>query len=587
MTLVASKDKYRHDIDGLRAIAVLAVILFHFGLLPAGYLGVDVFFVISGFLISGIVLNQINTGRFTIVGFYLRRTRRIIPLSLFVSLVALLVGLICMLPNDLKTLSQSVVATNLFGNNLLQLVTTGNYWDVVNEFKPLMHTWSLGVEEQYYLFYPFLLLLVAKRRPTFLLPVVGFVALASLLLYLLPCFKQSQKFYLIFFRFWELAVGGVVAIALKNDLIKHKLSGMVILALTLLLCVDFHLFPESVRLIVVVILTAAVLATSITSDKLSTWLLGNKLMVAIGKISFSLYMWHQLLLAYARYFWVQELNGGHLLVVFLLTFAFSVATYWLIEQPFRDKSRIGVKTLLWTTGLVFVLTSSVAFYIYLKGGVLKDIPELGIQKQNAGRNIHAKYNERVFAYDKPFSTTDRIRILVIGNSFARDWVNVLLESKFSQKLEISYIEHPESHPELGSRSATADVIFYSEPSPKEVQRLAIPKTKLWVLGTKNFGVSNGIFYNHGRNGYFSQRTFMEKGIMNFNDLRKAQWQGRFIDLISKVVDKDGRVPVFTPANQFISQDCRHFTKGGAIYFSELFEPDLAKIFGKVEESRIR
>lgn len=146
--------KYRHDIDGLRAIAVLAVIFFHFGVLPAGYLGVDVFFVISGFLITGIVVNQIDAGKFTILGFYLRRTRRIIPLSLFVGMVALFVGMLCMLPDDLENLSQSVIATNLFGNNVLQAVTTKNYWDVVNEFKPLMHTWSLGVEEQYYLFYP-------------------------------------------------------------------------------------------------------------------------------------------------------------------------------------------------------------------------------------------------------------------------------------------------------------------------------------------------------------------------------------------------------------------------------------------------
>lgn len=135
---------YRNDIDGLRAIAVLAVIVFHFGYLSNGFLGVDIFFVISGFLITGIIYKEINDNRFSIINFYLRRIRRIIPLALFVSLVALIIGIATMLPDDLENLAQSVIATNLFSNNVLQAITVKNYWDLVNEYKPLMHTWSLG-----------------------------------------------------------------------------------------------------------------------------------------------------------------------------------------------------------------------------------------------------------------------------------------------------------------------------------------------------------------------------------------------------------------------------------------------------------
>lgn len=585
MTRVESGEKYRRDIDGLRAIAVLAVIFFHFGMLPAGYLGVDVFFVISGFLITRIVLNQIDAGRFSIRDFYLRRTRRIIPLSLFIGLVALVVGILCMLPDDLENLSQSVVATNFFGNNVLQAITTGNYWDVVNEFKPLMHTWSLGVEEQYYLLYPFLLLLVATWRPAWLLPVMCILAFASLLLCFLPFFTHAQKFYLIFFRFWELAVGGIVAIVLKNKLVKHGFLGFVILALVALLCVDFQRIPANIRLIGVVMLTAAILATSATGNKLAGLVLGNRLMVGIGKISFSLYMWHQLVLAYARYFWVQELDHFHLSVLFVLICALSITSYFLIEQPFRDKRRIGGRTLLFTVASVFLLTTCAALYIYSKGGVLKDVPELGLLRESAGRNIHARYNERVFVYNKPFVGNEKTKVLIIGNSFARDWGNVLLESKFAGELDISYVEHPDTHPELGARMRAADVIFYSAPSPKEVKRFGVPESKLWAIGTKNYGVSNGVLYNHGKQGYFSQRTSMEKGVMDYNNLLKSQWRDRFIDLIARVIDEKNTVPVFTPSDQFISQDCRHFTNAGARYFSELFEQDLGEIFEKVDKRR--
>jgi hypothetical protein len=300
----------------------------------------------------------------------------------------------------------------------------------------------------------------------------------------------------------------------------------------------------------------------------------------LGKISFSLYMWHQLLLAYARYFWKQELFASHLAVLFLLTVALSALSYVLIEQPFRNNNRIGTKATLLTLALVFMLSSAVSGYIYLKGGVLKDIPELGISKAGAERNMHANYNARVFAHDKPFGSFDKTKVLVIGNSFARDWVNVLLESKFAPDLDISYIEGPETHNELKARTAAADVVFYSEARLKDVRDLSIPESKLWAVGTKSFGNSNGVFYNHGKHGYFEQRTPMQQSIPQFNEMLRREWGEKYLDLVARVINDNKTVPVFTPSKLFISQDCRHFTKAGALYFSELFERELAVIFEK-------
>ena len=126
--------KYRIEIDGLRAIAVISVVIFHFGYAPNGFLGVDVFFVISGYLITNIIYNKVLINDFSLVDFFTRRIKRIIPLVSFISLVSLVLGLIFMLPDDLENLAQSIIATNLFNNNTLQVVTTKNYWDVVNEF---------------------------------------------------------------------------------------------------------------------------------------------------------------------------------------------------------------------------------------------------------------------------------------------------------------------------------------------------------------------------------------------------------------------------------------------------------------------
>lgn len=578
---LAEDRNYRTDIDALRAIAVLAVIACHCGYLSSGFLGVDVFFVISGFLITGIIYNQIVSNKLSVTDFYLRRIRRILPLSLFVCLMALAAGVATMLPDDLENLSESVIATNVFGNNILQAVTTRNYWDVVNHYKPLMHTWSLGVEEQYYLLYPLFLIAIMKKRPAWALPMLSIGAVVSFVLFASPYYENYIKFYQLPFRFWELAAGGIAAIALNNKVVEHRYTVLPVALLVFLLCIPHSFISPGITLLLVVLLTTGILASSNGKNRLSSFILENKLLVAIGKISFSLYMWHQVLLAYARYCWTQHLGVTQLMVILLLTFVLSVLSYFLIEQPFRDRRKISTRLLLLSVGFVFLLTMSASFFIYINAGVLKDIPELGIHKTDTVRNMHARYNSRVLGYDKDFRSTDKIKVLIIGNSFARDWANVLFESKFATNLEISYISEPGQHKYLPSRAKEADVIFYSTPEWRDVRLYGIPGDKLWVVGTKNFGTSNGIFYrNSGSADYFHQRTTLEPGFLEKNNMLRKEWGERYVDFIGKVIDDRQTVPVFTPSNQFISHDCRHLTQAGARYFGLLFEDELAAIFNK-------
>lgn len=570
--------KYRQDIDGLRAIAVLSVVFFHFGFLPYGYLGVDVFFVISGYLITGIIFQELQEDRFSIREFYLRRTRRILPLALFICAVALALGMVVMLPDDLENLAQSVVATNFFGNNILQAVTTKDYWDVVNEYKPLMHTWSLGVEEQYYFVYPFLLLLVYRIRRPLLQPTLILFGLLSLALFLIPTFADYQKFYLIPFRFWELALGGVVAIYLSRRVIQCGLSSFLPVIIISLMVLGLGPVGDQYLLILVVFITALVLASDNYSKSIFNQILLNKYAVFIGKISFSIYMWHQVLLAYARYFMFPKLAPAHLAVILVCTILLSILTYLFVEQPFRNKNKVNNRTLLISIATVFCVTTSLSLLIHFRGGVIRDIPELDIQFADAMPKIHAKYNAQIYAYDKGFAHDGKTKVLVLGNSFARDWANVLLETRFSRDLDISYIFNVGAHPELLVRADQADVIFYSTPEITLVDELGLPSEKIWAIGTKNFGKSNGIHYNHRGDDYYFQRTYMEGRYTEMNQMLRDQWGERYLDYISKIIDTNGRVPVFTPQRKFISQDCRHLTRAGARYFAGLFDTELMQIF---------
>lgn len=503
-------------------------------------------------------------------------------MTLFIVLVALLIGSFVMLPDDFENLAQSVVATNLFANNVLQAVTTKNYWDVVNEFKPLMHTWSLGIEEQYYVVYPLLFLLIGKHHKKWLLMVLTMLGTTSLLLYFLP-FKDFEKFYYLPFRFFELAVGGIAALYLKNRVIISRYSAIFVVGLILILLAGDILPPNQFLLPIAIILTLAVIVTQNENSSISSFLLQNKVSVAIGLMSFSLYMWHQVILAFSRYFLIQKLQLEHVALISIAIVILSVFSYHAIERPFRNKNKTSTRMVLSVLGFLFVVTTSSSLYAYWKGGIIRDVPELGITKTDAVRNIHAKYNARVHDYNKPFShKPNTIKVLVVGDSFGRDWVNVLLESKYRASIEISYVFRPFENQDFQSRADTADVIFYSTAqrenveNAENIEKLGIDTSKLFVVGTKNFGINSGYFYNYSGDDYFQQRTLMEDGYLEKNEELRQKWGSRYIDLIAKIIDENNTVPVFTN-EKFISQDCRHLTKAGAIFFSRLFENTLSKI----------
>ena len=571
-------EHYRKDIDGLRAIAVLSVIIFHLGYLPNGYLGVDIFFAISGYLITKIVYNEALEDRFSIINFYMRRIRRIIPLVLFTTFIALVIGMFVMLPDDLENLSQSVIATNLFANNILLLKTTGDYWDIFNDYKPLMHTWSLGVEEQFYVIYPLIFLFLTGARKKWILPVLITLTLVSLFFFLSTS-NSFSRFYLIQYRFFELALGGLGAILFRNKVIDSRYKVGFLFIILAVLLFGIYLSPV-VNLLLVVLSAVGLLLPGDTSQGVSNAFLENKYMVWIGKISFSLYMWHQIVLAYSRYFVLERVDIASAVVLFLITLMLSVLSYQFIERPFRDKVKVSSRMLLSVSAVVLALTSVSSLFLYMKSGIIRDVPELGLyaEKSAGGANghLHQAYNSRIYDLDRQFAGNRKIKTLVIGNSYARDWSNILLESKYGQDLDICYTYNINACKNIKERVAKADVIFFTEIRIDTFRALAqrydIDTTKVWIVGNKNFGANNGIFYRRrGDNNYCAQRVNIRQQALKINEDLKAQWGNRYIDLIGMVIDEQGKVPVFTDSCKFISQDTRHLTRAGAIYFARLID----------------
>lgn len=346
---------YRREIDGLRAIAVVPVLLFHAGFtaFSGGFVGVDVFFVISGYLITSIILHELKDGSFSIVGFYERRARRILPALLLVVAACIPVAWVLMLPAEHRDFLRSVFAVAIFASNFLFWRETG-YFDTAAEFKPLLHTWSLAVEEQYYLIFPLAIAALWRWRRSAILPAMAGVALASfaLAVWLTPI-DPGSAFFLLPTRFWELLVGALVAHymfqrqlsggadALGGPL-AAEVAGLAGLAAIGYATVAFDQatpFPGANALIPT--FGAALIILGTGPQTLAGRLLGSRLLVGIGLISYSTYLWHQPLFAFARIKATDE--PGHLVLagLILLSFALAYATWRLVERPFRDRRRMG------------------------------------------------------------------------------------------------------------------------------------------------------------------------------------------------------------------------------------------------------
>jgi peptidoglycan/LPS O-acetylase OafA/YrhL len=355
----AASLKHRNDIDGLRAIAVTSVLFYHAnsGWLPGGFIGVDIFFVISGFLISSIILGGINRGTFSFGDFYARRVKRIVPALLVVLSAVCAAGWLSLFTDEYQRLGKHVAAGAAFLSNIVLWKEAG-YFDPAGDLKPLLHLWSLGIEEQFYLIWPLLFFLLAKARRS-PLAAIGVITLASFALNLYWVKDHEVRtFYLPITRFWELSLGALLAYAVvlgtqRSGTVIARFStvlsggaapsiregmafcGLALLLVALVVLAKDDQFPGWLAALPTVgtcLLIAAGNRTWINSR-----LLGNPLMVWVGLISYPLYLWHWPLLSFQRILSPNPLSAARTLLTLAAAVALAWFTYRYVERPIRTR----------------------------------------------------------------------------------------------------------------------------------------------------------------------------------------------------------------------------------------------------------
>ena len=433
---------YRPEIDGLRAIAVISVIFYHAHitifetkLFKGGFIGVDIFFIISGYLITAIILKElILSGSFSFKHFYERRIRRIIPVLLFVIFVCLPFAWIYLLPNSFIDFSKSILYSLGFSSNFYFWQTGQQYATESGLLKPFLHTWSLSVEEQYYIFFPIFLLITFKYFKKYLLKTMLVGLVTSLLIADWGSRNYpSATFYFLHSRMWELIAGSLLAYfeifceyKSKNKILNNTLSGIgfFLIIFSILFGKTYFRHPSFYTL-------APVLGTCLIiffcdKEEFVTKILSSKLLVGIGFISYSLYLWHYPIFAFAR---INELDPGNIFNFFaliILIFLFSILTYFYIEKPSRNKKyqfKIIFLSIFFSLLILVVLNSLVV----IKEGFKSRMPDIL-------QNFNFKINPwRLLQNDKQdichtnidgciFNITSEKKIFMIGDSHSASLV---------------------------------------------------------------------------------------------------------------------------------------------------------------------
>jgi peptidoglycan/LPS O-acetylase OafA/YrhL len=457
--------KYRPEIDGLRAIAILPVIFYHAGfhLFSGGYVGVDIFFVISGYLISSIILSEIETGKFSLLNFYQRRARRILPALFCVILISIPFAWFILLPADLELFGNSAFSALTFWSNYIFYFEI-DYFETSSKLKPLLHTWSLSIEEQFYIIYPLLLIFFFKfGKKTFItfLIVSGIFSLilsqwAGNLKFTYPYFEKEllffnqsslTNFFLPIGRIWELIIGILIAFYIKKNGQPNKFNEVLtLIGLLLIIYSVFTFTPEtnypSFNTLIPTIGTG-LLILYMNSKTVTYKIFSQKSLVFIGLISYSAYLYHYPIFTFIEY--SNNLNANLILKIILIFFTFFISyiSWKYIEKPFRNKKIISKKHFFYTLLTLYLLVSFLVVLNFYSKGFKSRFDE---DFKNFSINFNVKELEKETSeyknnlrLDNQFDINNKKKILIIGNSVAID----LLMSFEQNKDLFTYYEFKE------------------------------------------------------------------------------------------------------------------------------------------------
>ena len=621
--------KYRSEIDGLRTIAVLSVICYHaqivvFGhdFFKGGFVGVDIFFVISGYLISRILLSELfEKGKISFLQFYERRARRILPILFTVFLVSFPLAYKYLLPNQFIEYAQSILSATFFGSNIFFYFTNTQYGAEDSLLQPFLHTWSLGVEEQFYILFPIVLLVAYKFAKNHLVTIIAVLILISIQYADWQSTKNTQlNFFMLTSRLWELGIGSLLAFyELKYGRVKHELLNQAMPLLGLAMIAHAIVFfnnqtphPSLITLLPT-LGTALIILYSAKQTDLVGKFLSWKPIVGVGLISYSMYLWHYPLFAFARMADTNGLHNDEKYLLIVLTIILSIISYFLIEKHFRNrlflKGRqfsavmfvllIPIFGMNWkvvvTKGWLFqepILSFDVMFDPKLK----KDLDEWVWRSKN-NFDIEKKIN---------FNKKSDIKILVIGDSNSGDFINMLEKINAPSEIDIISIKNSSGCGALYKipveeyieykRNEDKDHVSCFDFNSKAFMNIAqISDVVIWAQSWKKWESKffdrslTNLNKDFGNKFYFGLNKFINplkqielfslknsanvylpinKKKQEINDLIKANKEVNYFDYYEIVCNKDKCPKILN--DKIIMYDNFHLTEDGAKLFAENF-----------------
>ncbi|MFL2679028.1 MAG: acyltransferase family protein [Alphaproteobacteria bacterium] len=453
-----SQLKYRPEIDGLRAISVVSILLYHAELnffdktlFTGGFVGVDVFFVISGYLISNIIFSELLQNKyFKFANFYERRARRILPMLFVVLLISCPIAFYTFLPNEFHEYIDSVISSIFFFSNFFFYSVTTEYGAESSLLKPLLHTWSLAIEEQFYLFFPIIVFLLFKFHQNLLKRVLILLFVISFFFSNIFCnLNPELNFFHPLSRFWELLTGSLLAyMNLKGKINKEfyssnifTLTGISLILFSVFFFNDSSPYPNYKTLIPVVG-TALIIFFSSKNNYISK-VLSSRVFVGVGLISYSVYLWHFPIFAFYRNL-KPTINNFDKFESIILTIFLSVISYFVIEKKFRSKA-IKLKYFLGFTVSVIIIFLSINFIVDKKDGFANRFPKLANDLLSIDKKLKRDlyvWNNKNLIKNKEFSNkkNKNIKLLIVGDSNSADLINSIFNLNEFSKIEISSLE---------------------------------------------------------------------------------------------------------------------------------------------------
>ena len=559
--------KYRPEIDGLRALAVVPVILFHAGfeLFSGGFVGVDVFFVISGYLITTILIEDIENKRFSIVSFYERRARRILPALFAMVIVSIIVGWFVLAPYFYRDLFQTTVSISIFASNILLFIKSG-YFAPTSELKPFLHTWSLAVEEQYYLVFPIFLVLAWRLGKNRVFWIIVALAMISLLMSEWGWRNNpSANFYLAHTRAWELLAGSItVFIVQRNGVQKNNalaLIGLAAIIFSIFAYDESTPFPSIYALVPV--LGVVLLILYADKDTLAAKLLSTKLFVSVGLISYSAYLWHQPVFSFMRHLALFELTSLHYIIAILIITFLSILSWRFIEKPFRDRNLVSKKTILTSSILVIFIMGIIGFLGHVKLGFperfsseTQRIAMGSFDKNPRQKECHflSKLDSISSACILGNTNIKNPNIAIIGNSHADMFAHSLSESlhqkglaaynlSFNSCSPVNFIEEKATYTENNCFTLISDFLS----NHREVNTVIV--SFRWASAIT--GVGFGVEVAHDDFEPLRESTITDRGDIFARKIEQLVGSERNLILVYPVPEAGEDVPNFTVKRRII------------------------------------